>query len=94
MAIARRIGFGKKIIVGDKNFENAKTICKIMTNAGFNTVPFEMDLSKRESILNLINEAQKFGKISTLINATGVSPSQSSIKVILKVDLYGTALLE
>ena len=30
MAIARRIGFGKKIIVGDKNLDNAKAITKIM----------------------------------------------------------------
>lgn len=35
MAIARRVGFDKKIIVGDKNIENAKTVAKIMTEAGF-----------------------------------------------------------
>ena len=28
-----------------------------------------------------------------LINAAGVSPSQASIETILKVDLYGTAVL-
>ena len=28
-----------------------------------------------------------------LVNATGVSPSQASIETILKVDLYGTAVL-
>ena len=34
MAIARRMGFGKKIVVGDKKKENAETISKIMTDAG------------------------------------------------------------
>jgi predicted dinucleotide-binding enzyme len=29
MAIARRIGFGKKIIVGDKNIDNAKLLQKL-----------------------------------------------------------------
>lgn len=93
MAIARRIGFGKKIIIGDKSVKNAETIAKIMNDAGFDTVPVEMDLSSRESILNLIAKAQKYGEIAMLINAAGVSPSQAPIKAILKVDLYGTAVL-
>lgn len=93
MAIARRIGFGKKIVIGDKNIQNAQNISKIMNEAGFDTVAVEMDLSDRNSILNLITEAQKYGKIAHLINAAGVSPSQAPIEVILKVDLYGTAVL-
>ena len=93
MAIARRIGYGKKIVIGDKSLDNAETIGKIMNDAGFDTVPMEMDLSSRESILNLIKEAQKHGEISVLINAAGVSPSQAPVEAILKVDLYGTAVL-
>lgn len=93
MAIARRVGFGKKIVIGDKNIQNAQNISKIMNEAGFDTVAVEMDLSDRNSILNLITEAQKYGKISTLINAAGVSPSQAAVETILKVDLYGTAVL-
>ncbi|MED1203905.1 SDR family oxidoreductase [Heyndrickxia acidicola] len=93
MAIARRIGFGKKIIVGDKNLDNAKAITKIMVEAGFDVVPVETDISSRESILNLIAEGQKYGEITALINAAGVSPSQAPIEMILKVDLYGTAVL-
>lgn len=93
MAIARRLGYGKKMIVGDKKMENAKEIVRIMVNAGFDAVPVEMDLSSRTSILDLIAEARKYGEISTLINAAGVSPSQASIETILKVDLYGTAVL-
>lgn len=93
MAIARRIGYGKKIVVGDKNLENAKAIAKIMNEAGFDVVPVETDISSRESILNLIAEGQKHGEIGMLINAAGVSPSQAPIEAILKVDLYGTAVL-
>ena len=93
MAIARRIGFGKKIIVGDKKLDNAKSIAKIMTEAGFDIEPIECDISNRESIINLIKAGQKYGEIATLINVAGVSPSQASIEVILKVDLYGTAVL-
>lgn len=93
MAIARRMGYGMKIVVGDRSLDNAKTICSTMNNAGFDTVPFEMDLSSRESILALIAEAHKYGEISMLVNAAGVSPSQAPIETILHVDLYGTAVL-
>ena len=93
MAIARRIGFGMKIVLGDKKKENADAIAKIMNDAGFDVVPIEMDLSDRTSILNLIAEAKKYGPITKLVNGAGVSPSQAPIEAILKVDLYGTAVL-
>ena len=93
MAIARRMGAGMKIMIGDKKPENAQTIAQIMNEAGFDTVPVEMDLSSRESILNIIAEAREYGEISMLVNAAGVSPSQAPVEAILKVDLYGTAVL-
>jgi NAD(P)-dependent dehydrogenase (short-subunit alcohol dehydrogenase family) len=93
MAIARRMGYGKKIVIGDKSKANADAVAKTMNEAGFDAVSIEMDLSSRASILNLIAEAQKYGDISMLINAAGVSPSQAPIETFLKVDLYGTAVL-
>ena len=93
MAIARRMGAGMKIVVGDKKLENAQTMARIMNEAGFDVVPVEMDLSSRASIQNLIAEGQNYGPIQMLVNAAGVSPSQAPIEAILKVDLYGTAVL-
>ena len=93
MAIARRMGHGKKIVIGDKKQENAEAITKIMNEAGFDAVCVQMDLSSRESIKALITKAQTYGDIKMLINAAGVSPSQAPIEAILKVDLYGTAVL-
>ncbi len=93
MAIARRMGYGMKIVIGDKKPENAQAIAEIMNNAGFDAEAMEMDLSFRESILNLIAKAREYGEISMLVNAAGVSPSQAPIEAILKVDLYGTAVL-
>ena len=93
MAIARRMGYGMKIMIGDKKLENAEIISKTMNEAGFDTMPVEMDLSSRESIMKLIEKAQSFGEVSMLVNAAGVSPSQAPIEAILKVDLYGTAVL-
>ena len=39
MAIARRMGYGKKILVGDKNLENAQSIAKIMNDVGYDVTP-------------------------------------------------------
>lgn len=93
MAIARRMGYGMKIVVGDKKQENAQAVAKTMNNAGFDVVPVVMDLSSRDSIQGIIAQAQKYGDITMLVNAAGVSPSQAPIEAILKVDLYGTAVL-
>lgn len=93
MAVARRMGYGKKIVLGDKKPENAQAIAETMINAGFDVVPMEIDIASRASIRNLIAEAQKYGDISMLVNAAGVSPSQASVEAILNVDLYGTAVL-
>ena len=92
-AIARRMGVGMKIVVGDRKIENAQAAARTMNEAGFDVVPVEMDLSSRGSIRHFLDEGQKYGPIKTLVNAAGVSPSQASIETILKVDLYGTAVL-
>lgn len=93
MAIARRMGYGMKIIVGDKRMANAEVIAKTLNEAGFDALAVETDISSRGSILNMIACAQEYGEIAMLVNAAGVSPSQAPVETILKVDLYGTAML-
>lgn len=92
-AIARRVGAGKHVVLADLKIENANAASKTLEDAGFETSTVAADLSSRESILNLIEHAQKFGAIKNLINAAGVSPSQAPVEKILQVDLYGTAVL-
>lgn len=92
MAIARRMGYGMKILMGDKNLENAKSISKIMNEAGYDVEPFEMDLSNRLSIQKFLSKAMEYGDITMMVNGAGVSPSQAPIEAILNVDLYGTAV--
>lgn len=93
IAIARRISAGKCIVIADLHLDNAEKAAMDLNNAGFDTHTAAVDISSRESIRSLIEKAQSYGKISGFINAAGVSPSQAPIEVILKVDLYGTAVL-
>ena len=93
MAIARRMGYGKKIILGDKNENNAQAVAEIMNQAGFDVEPFVMDMSSRTSIQAMVQKATEYGEVNALVCGAGVSPSQAPIEVILQVDLYGTAVL-
>ncbi len=93
MAIARRVGYDKRIVVGDRSMANAEAAARILREAGFDCQATEADLSSRDSILSLIDTARSQGEISMLINAAGVSPSQAPVETILRVDLYGTAVL-
>ena len=93
MAIARRMGYGKKIILGDKNENNAQAVAKTMNQAGFDVEPFVMDMSSRTSIQSMVQKATEYGEVKALVCGAGVSPSQAPIEVILQVDLYGTAVL-
>lgn len=93
MAIARRVGAGMKIVMGDKNPKNAEAIASTMNAAGYDVEPVEMDLSDRASIQALVARACEIGPVTKLVNGAGVSPSQAPVEAILHVDLYGTAVL-
>lgn len=93
LAIARRVGSGKRIFVGDKNPDNAEAAARLLTGAGFDARPMTMDLSDRASIRRFLAAGQALGPVKMLVNAAGVSPSQAPVEAILKVDLYGTAAL-
>jgi len=92
-AIARRVGAGKHIVLADLRQENADTAAQILRDAGFNVSITKVDVSSRASVHALVATATSLGEIFGVIHAAGVSPTQASPETILKVDLYGTALV-
>jgi NAD(P)-dependent dehydrogenase (short-subunit alcohol dehydrogenase family) len=92
-AIARRVGAGKKVLLADLRRENAETAAAVLRDAGFDVEVATVDVASRGSVEALVQMATGLGDVAGLIQAAGVSPSQASIETILKVDLYGTALL-
>jgi NAD(P)-dependent dehydrogenase (short-subunit alcohol dehydrogenase family) len=92
-AIARRVSSGKKVLLADLKLENAEAAARTLGDAGFDVSTTTVDVSSRESVEALVKTATSMGEVTGLIQAAGVSPSQAPIEVILKVDLYGTALL-
>lgn len=92
-AIARRIGVGKHIVLADVRPESANAAAEIMGNAGYEVSVATVDVASREDIHKLVETATSLGEVAGLVHAAGVSPSQASPSTILKVDLYGTALI-
>ncbi len=92
-AIARRVGAGKHVLLADLRQENAEAAAKVMSEAGFEVTTATVDVSSRTSVEALVAKASALGDVHGLVHAAGVSPSQASPETILKVDLYGTALL-
>ncbi len=92
-AIARRVGFGKHILLADMRHDNANAAAEILANAGYEVSVAAVDASSREAVGALVKTAAGLGDVVGLIHAAGVSPTQASPATILKVDLYGTALV-
>lgn len=92
-AIARRVSAGKHVVLADLRQDNADAAAKTLSDAGFNVSTVTVDVSSRASVHALVEKATSLGEISGVIHAAGVSPSQASPETILKVDLYGTALV-
>jgi len=92
-AIARRVSAGKHILLADLRQENAEAAAKTLKDAGFRVSTAKVDVSSRASVHALVETATALGEITGVIHAAGVSPSQASPETILKVDLYGTALV-
>lgn len=92
-AIARRIASGKHVLLADINVANAEAAAEVLADAGFEVSTAVVDVSSRESVHALAQTAAALGEVTGLIHAAGVSASQASIEQILKVDLYGTALV-
>ena len=84
---------GKHILLADRSEENSSAAAAVLGNAGYETTVATVDVSSREAVQSLVEKAKGLGNVTGLIHAAGVSPSQASPETILKVDLYGTALV-
>jgi NAD(P)-dependent dehydrogenase (short-subunit alcohol dehydrogenase family) len=93
VAIARRVSAGKHILLADLRQENADAAAAVLSNAGFEVSTATVDVSSRRAVESLAKKAVSIGDVTGVIHAAGVSPSQAPVAAILKVDLYGTALV-
>lgn len=92
-AIARRVASGKHLLLADVRESNAKAASDGMSSMGYQVSTQLVDVSSRESVHSLATAAANVGNVTGVIHTAGLSPTQASPEAILKVDLYGTALV-
>ncbi len=92
-AIARRVGSGKRVLLADLQRESAQAAADVMADAGFDVSVAPVDVASRDSVEALVATATGLGSVTGLVHAAGVSPSQAPPATILRVDLYGVALV-
>lgn len=92
-AIARRISPGRQVVLADLRQDVVDAAAKVLGDAGFEVTTALVDVSSRESVQALVALTTNMGDITRVIHAAGVSPSQAAPATILRVDLYGTALV-
>jgi NAD(P)-dependent dehydrogenase (short-subunit alcohol dehydrogenase family) len=92
-AIVRRVSTGKHVLLADLRHDNVDAAARILIDAGFEVSTATVDVSSRKSVHALVRTATAIGTITGVIHAAGVSPTQATPVTILKVDLYGTALV-
>lgn len=80
-------------MLADLRKENADAAAKILSETEYDVSTTVVDVSSRESVHSLVRTASAIGEIVGVIHAAVVSPSQASPGTILKVDLYGNALI-
>jgi NAD(P)-dependent dehydrogenase (short-subunit alcohol dehydrogenase family) len=93
IAIARRQGFGKHILLADYNEKLLKTAAKELQIASYTVSTRKVDVSSRESVRALAEQAAALGSVMQMINTAGVSPNMAAPDRILAVDLYGSAVV-
>lgn len=92
-AIARRVGAGRHVLLADLRAANAAAAAEALRDAGFGAGTAAVDVASRESVRDLARDAAGRGAVAAVVHAAGVSPSQAPPDAILRVDLYGTAVV-
>ncbi|WP_314149284.1 SDR family oxidoreductase [uncultured Leifsonia sp.] len=90
--IARRIGAGRQVLLGDFNEELLGRLEGELSGDGFAVTTQRVDVSSRESVAALAARAAQFGRVTTVVHTAGLSPVQAPVGAILNVDLLGVAI--
>ena len=64
-----------------------------LADEGFDVVPAQVDVGSRESVAELTRRAAEIGAVTQVAHTAGLSPVQAGTADIMRVDLYGVALV-
>ena len=91
VAIGRRVGVGRHVILADFNEQTMAGVADILRGEGYDLSTHRIDISDKDSVAKLADDAAALGDVTRVVIAAGVSPVQASTERVLHVDLLGTA---
>jgi NAD(P)-dependent dehydrogenase (short-subunit alcohol dehydrogenase family) len=93
VAIARRQGFGKTLLLADFNEKTLQSAAEDLRGASYAVETHVVDVSSRESVRSLAQAAAALGNVMQVVNTAGLSPNIAPVDRLLAVDLYGSAVV-
>jgi NAD(P)-dependent dehydrogenase (short-subunit alcohol dehydrogenase family) len=92
-AIARRQGPGHKLLLADFNEEALESVASSLDSDGYDVSALRVDIGSPDQVDALAQSAASAGPVTQVVHTAGVSPTQASVAEILRVDLYGAAMV-
>jgi len=93
LAIARRQGFGRVILLADHDENTLARSAAALGAASYDVTTQAVDVSLRASVAALAETASAMGPVMQVINTAGLSPNMAPVDKVLEVDLYGSAVV-
>lgn len=89
MAIARREGAGKIVLLADINENILSKAAQELQDTGYVVETQQTDVSSQSSVEALVAKAAALGNVLQVVNTAGLSPNMASVEKLLQVDLVG-----
>jgi NAD(P)-dependent dehydrogenase (short-subunit alcohol dehydrogenase family) len=93
MAIARRLGTGRQVVLADFDEASLERVAAVLRGEGHDVTEVRVDVAEAESVAHLAGVASGLGPIRCVVHTAGVSPVQATPERIVHVDVIGTAQL-
>ena len=93
LAAARRIGAGRHLVLADLPGPSLDHAAEVLGSTGHQFTVWPTDASDPTAVSSLASEAVEHGPIRTIVHTAGISPTQGEPADILRVNLFGTALV-
>lgn len=93
VAVARRLSPGRSVLLADFNEVALDALATTLRDEGHAIITQKVDVSSRESVHALALAAAELGPVLQVVHTAGLSPAQAPAAAILRVDLFGVALV-
>ncbi len=89
-AIVRRIGAGKKILLGDISEQALERVSEDFRRCGYDVDTLVVNALQKESVQAFARRAAELGPVMYFIDTAGASPNQAKPEHIVDLDMVGT----